>query len=898
MLEPGVHLGPYEVVALVGAGAMGEVYRARDPRLGRDVAIKVLPASLASDTERLRRFETEARAAAALNHPNILAVYDIGQHDGVPYIVSELLEGKNLREHLAEHGALPVRRAVEYAVQIANGLAAAHEKKIVHRDLKPENIFITTDNRPKILDFGLAKLTKPEPEMPDGNAPTAAGTQPGLLLGTVGYMSPEQVRGMATDYRSDLFTFGAILYEMLSGQRAFQRETVADTITAILKDHPADLGTLDRRIPILLARIVERCLEKSPSARFHSTQDLAFALAGSLQVASDAGTPIGADSVATAVPTRGPLPWIVAASALLLTTVAVVGTMLLRRPQAAEEVVRLTVAPPKDVGQILITLRISPDGSRLLFPAVTTADGIRRLWVRPLNMLDAFAIPGTDDATYPFWSPDGRSIGFFADGKLKKIEPGNGVATTLCEAEPAAGGTWNADGIIVFSSGGRLFRVSANGGTAVPLKIASEGRERTTLAHPLFLPDGRHFLYLDAGTGAVGEPAIYAGVLDAEDRVSEARTLIVKAPSAAAYSQGYLFFLRDSTLVAQPFDLTRLALSGDPISIVDQIQTAQAPPSGAFAVSDRVLAFRTGVAARGIATQLTWFDRSGKAVGTVGEPADYGDVEISPSGSRVAVSVLDPPDGRDVQIFDLTRGLLTTRLTSDRTDDLAAIWSPDESRVVFASRRMGHLDLYVKASSGAGAEEPLVVDSLDKYPLGWSPDNKYLLFSTGSLTQVGGNQGDLWMRAWSDGKATALLADPKYSEFPGKFSPDGRWIAYQSNESGRSEVYVVSFPALDKKIPISAGGGRQPRWRRDGQEIFYLATDNRLVAVSVTPRAGTLSVGSAQQLPISARPRGGQRYPYDVSPDGQRFLFASLPEQAPAAPPLTLVINWRAELSK
>ncbi|MGB7220208.1 MAG: protein kinase [Vicinamibacterales bacterium] len=895
MLEPGVHVGPYEIVALIGAGAMGEVYRARDPRLGRDVAIKVLPASLAADGERLRRFETEARAAAALNHPNILAVYDIGQHEGVPYIVSELLEGRNLREHLTEVGALPVRRAVDYAVQITNGLAAAHDRKIVHRDLKPENIFITTDDRVKILDFGLAKLIKPEPEAPDGNAPTAAGTQPGVLLGTVGYMSPEQVRGMATDYRSDLFSLGAILHEMLSGFRAFQRETVADTITAILKDHPAELGTLgtlDRRIPSLLARIVERCLEKSPAARFHSTQDLAFALASSLQLDSDAGTLVGSGPAAIAAPTRG-LRWAVAAAALLLATIGLVGAMLLRNPEVPQEVVRLTVPPPKDVGPVALTLRLSPDGSRLLFPATTTTDGVRRLWVRPLNMLDAFAIAGTEDATYPFWAPDGRSIGFFADGKLKRIDPVNGVATPLCDAAQEAGGTWSADGTILFSSGGRLHRVSANGGTPVALELTDDGRPRTTLAHPLFLPDGRHFLYLDAGTGAVGEPALYAGLLDADGRLTTDRTLIVHADSGAAYSQGYLFYQRGSTLVAQAFDVTRMALSGDPVPIVDQIQTAQAPPGGAFTVSDRVLAYRTGIAARGISSQLTWFDRSGKPAGTVGEPADYGDVEISPSGSRVAVSVLDPPDGRDIQIFDLARGL-PTRFTSDRTDDLAAVWSPDESRIVFSSRRKGHLDLYAKASSGAGAEEPIEVDSFDKFPLGWSPDNKYLLFSTGSVTQVG-NQGDLWVRAWSDGKKTPLL-QTEYSEFPGRFSPDGRWIAYRSNESGRSEVYVVSFPALDRKVRISTTGGNLPRWRRDGQEIFYLAPDNTMTAVPVTIRANDVSVGAAQAL-FDVRPRGGQRYSYDVSRDGQRFLVAVLTEQ-PAVAPLTIVINWQAELTK
>ena len=660
-LSAGARLGPYEIVALLGAGAMGEVYRARDSRLGRDVAVKVLPAGVAADPERLRRFEYEARAAAALNHPNILAVFDIGEHEGSPYIVSELLDGETLRERLqglatgssgganaaasAEQTRLPVRKALELAIQVANGLSAAHEKGIVHRDLKPENLFLTTDGRAKILDFGLAKLTQAEPAAASDSVPTNPGTQPGLLLGTVSYMSPEQVRGMAADHRSDIFSFGNILYEMLSGRRAFQRETIADTMSAILKDQPPELNTADRRIPSSVVRIVERCLEKSPAARFQSTHDLAFSLVGAVSALSDVGTVSG--DVAAAVPSgRRPQLWMVATIVFFLTTLALAAALLSRRPQETEGALRLSVAVPRGVFQINPMIRVSPDGNQLLFAAMTS-DRVSRLWIRPLNALDASPISGTDGASYPFWSPDGLSLGFFADGKLKKIDVRGGTAGGLCDAAPPeAGGTWNADGVIIFSSMGRLHRVSENGGVAVSMNLVNEETERSTLAHPLFLPDGRQYLYLDTGTGGVGEPKIYASALD-----STSRTLIVAAASNVWYSQGYLFYLRNTTLMAHAFDPASLTLMGDPSPIAEQVQTAPAgAPRGAFAVSDRTLAYMTGPAARGIPSQLTWFDRNGKTVGMLGEQEDYGDVELSPTGSRAAVSVLNPPNGRDIWI--------------------------------------------------------------------------------------------------------------------------------------------------------------------------------------------------------------------------------------------------------
>jgi len=888
-VTPGARLGPYEVGAPIGKGAMGEVYRARDPRLGRDVAIKVLAASAAGHADRRNRFEQEARAAAALNHPNILAVFDIGDEHGTPYIVSELLEGETLRERLND-GPLPVRKAVEYAAQLAQGLAAAHARGIVHRDLKPENIFIATGERVKILDFGLAKLTEPEPMSGVGSivATVQPGTQPGMILGTVGYMAPEQVRGVPADYRSDIFSFGAILYEMVAGQPPFRRETPADTLAAILHEQPPALSNPERHLPASILRIVERCLEKAPALRFHSTDDLAFAVAGALVADPEIRLD---DSAEAATRTRRTTAWAFVATLVGLVAVAVGVTAYLRRPAAEVISVKLTVSPPPGVVQTDPTIRISPDGTRLAF-AATSSDGVRRLWIRPLNALDAIPIGETEGATNPFWSPDSRSVGYFAGGQLRKIDLAEGVSITVCDAPQAAGGAWSVDGVIVFSSGGQLHRVPAVGGAMVSLLNGINGtREGATLAYPTFLPDGRHILYLDTGGGRVGEAALYAAALDSPDR-----TLVLGgAVSNAWYSRGYLVFLRNATLVAQPFDVKRLTLSGGGIPIVDQVQRPQfGPPSGAFSVSDRVLAYQTGLDARGFPTQLTWFDRRGKVVGVVGEPADYGDVEISPDGRRATVSQLDPGTGRDIWIFDLARAI-PTRLTADPADAFASVWSPDESQIVFNSRRKGHLDLYRKASSGAGSDEAVLVDNADKSPMSWSSKGDLILYNTGNVSIVG-NQVDLWALPLSGDRKPFPVVNSAFNEVRGRLSPDERWIAYTSDESGQTEIYVSPFPGLAGKWRVSTAGGNWPRWSRDGREIFFISTDNtQLMSAAVDGRGSQFVVGKIEKL-FEARWRMGARYPYDVGPDG-RILAAVLVEQ-PTATPITLVVDWLADLNR
>jgi eukaryotic-like serine/threonine-protein kinase len=877
-LTAGTRLGPYEVLAPVGAGGMGEVYRARDPRLGRDVAVKVLPAAFSADPERLHRFEQEARAAAALNHPNILAVHDIGQHDGAPYIVSELLEGATLRDRLSG-GALPVRKAVEYAVQIAHGLAAAHEKGITHRDLKPENIFVTTDGRVKILDFGLAKLTQAEPAVAALSAlpTTPPDTSPGVVLGTIGYMSPEQVRGLPADHRSDIFAFGAILYEMLSGRRAFHRETGAETMTAILKEDPAELPTAERHIPPTLERIVDRCLEKNSAARFQSTRDLAFALEG-LSSSSDA-VPID-----RSIAGRNPGAWLAwaVAGVLALTGIAVAPLVVahFREVPARPEVIRFSVFPATNTAfspaPIAPFQAVSPDGRRLAFLA--TRGGPSLLWVRSLDSLDARALPGTEGASLPFWSPDSRFIGFFLEGKLKKIEATGGPAQTVSDAPAGEGGTWNRDGVILFgSSADGLFRVSAAGGQPVAITKPDASRQETSHRLPDFLPDGRHFVYL-----AQPSKTIHVGSLDSADT-----TQLLNADSKAIYAPpGYLLFVRENTLLAQPFDIARLEARGDPVPIAQQVRANPTNGRAAFSASERVLTYRTGEPSD---SQLLWLDRSGKRMGVLGDPAPYGDVELSPDGKQVAVDIRDRARARDIWIFDIARGV-RTRFTFDSANDISGRWSPNGDRLVFGSNRDAQAGLYLKQSSGTGREQVLLASKNLPFPDSWSPDGRFLLYDAEN-PKTG---WDLWVLPLSGERKPQPFVQTEFREEFGRFSPDGRWIAYRSNESGRFEVYVVAFPGPGGKWQVSTAGGQFPRWRHDGKEIFYVAADNKLMAGEVNGQGAGFDVGTLRPL-FELQPAGG--YPYDVAGDAQRFLVR-VPMDQTGSEPVDVVVNWAAGLKQ
>jgi eukaryotic-like serine/threonine-protein kinase len=655
-ITAGTKLGRYEIRSKIGEGGMGEVYRAYDAAMHREVAIKLLPAELSTDKGRLARFEQEAQTAGALNHPNILVIHHIETHEGAPYIVSELLEGETLRPRLGRT-ALAQRRAIDYANQIAHGLAAAHERGIVHRDLKPDNIFITKDGRVKILDFGIAKLTQSEAIQSQTEIPTRRiDTDPGTVLGTVGYMSPEQLRGQSVDHRSDIFSFGAILYEMLSGRRAFQRESAPETMSAILNEDPADLSETNKNIAPALERVVHRCLEKNREARFHSASDLAFALE-----ALSGATPISSQTVAMPSPFNPAklnklLPWIVAAvlALTLLGTLPFALSSLRRAPEHAN-VIRSTILPPeKTTFPSFSAFAVSPDGLRLAFSA-PDASGHVMLWVRPLDALTAQPMPGTEGAGQPFWSPDSRFIGFFSQGKLKKIETAGGPPQTICDASGSRGGTWNRDGTIVFAlSLGPLYRVSASGGASTPTTKLDESLGQTTHRWPWFLPDGHHFFYTAlVNPGQNEKGGIYLGSLDSNEQ-----RFILRGFTNAIYASGHLLFERDGTLMAQRFDEKSLQLIGDAFPITERVDFFAGTVRGSFSASENgVLIFQSGSEGT---NQLVWFDRSGKQIGSVGEPGFYREAKLSPNGEKLAAASLNTQaGGLDIWLYELARNVPT-----------------------------------------------------------------------------------------------------------------------------------------------------------------------------------------------------------------------------------------------
>jgi Tol biopolymer transport system component len=891
-LSQGIRLGRYEIRSALGAGGMGEVYCARDTQLGRDVAVKVLPSSFSTDVDRLHRFHQEASAASALNHPNILIVHDIGAHDGSPYVVSELLEGETLRKRI---GGTPLaqRRVIDYALQIAHGLAAAHEKGIVHRDLKPDNIFITNDGRVKILDFGLAKLTQAEVNQAQTDIPTRrVDTDPGVVMGTVGYMSPEHLKGRTVDHRSDIFSFGAILYEMLSGRRAFHGESAAETMSAILKEDPPELSETNKTVSPALERLVNHCLEKNPEARFHSARDLAFALEALSGSTAVSGQTVAMPALAPRrIKTRELIAW-ASASLFVLATVALL-VLYLRRTPVEVHAVRSFILPPEKSsfefgGRRAARMTVSPDGRRLAFVA-TTAEGGTLLWVRSLDALSAQPLAGTEGATHPFWSPDSRFLGFFAQGKLKRIDAAGGPPLALCDAPQGRGGTWNRDGVIVFAPNVSvaLDRVSASGGTSSPLTKLDETRGEVSHRWPTFLPDGKHFLYL-SGTIGVGEGTIYVASLESKES-----KLVLRANSNVEYAEGYLLYLRGTTLMAQPFDSKHLETVGEAFPIAEEVQTGIGNLAvGVFSVSDNgILAYQTGKMS---STQLAWFDRSGKQLGLLGDQAVYSNVHLSPDGKSTTVGIIDLQSGRpDIWLYEVARDR-RTRFTFDPAEERSVAWSPDGSRIAFSSNRKGHFDIYQKASSGLGSEELLLESNLDKQPTSFSSDGRFLLYWA-SDPKTG---ADLWVLPLSGDRKPFPFLQTEFNEGNGKFSPDGRWVAYFSTESDRVgvELYVAPFPGPGGKWQVSTTGGLPPAtWRKDGKEIFYLAPDNKLMAAEVNGQGATLEVGAVRAL--FEIHRGGGGIAYDATADGQRFLVNTAVEQTTSSP-ITLVVNWTADLKK
>jgi eukaryotic-like serine/threonine-protein kinase len=844
-------LGPYEILSRLGKGGMGEVWKARDTRLNRDVAIKI------SAQQFTDRFEREARAIAALNHPNICTLYDVGPN----YLVMELVEGPTLAEHIAQ-GPIPLEEALGIAKQIADALEAAHEKNIVHRDLKPANIKIKPDGRVKVLDFGLAKSG----ELPalTSDSPTMMSV-PGMILGTAAYMSPEQARAKDVDKRADIWAFGVVLYEMLTGKRLFEGETISDTLAAVIKEDP-DLT----KVPAKVQRLLRRCLEKDPKKRLRDITGAEFLL----------------EAVEPPAVAHSRLPWI-AAALLAVSTIALALVHFREKPLPVAPI-SSAILPPEttafDFAGQFNPPALSPDGKWIVFGARTT-DNKNPLWIRPLASTTAQMLAGTEGAVLPFWSPDGRYVAFFAGGKLKKIDVSGGPALAIADAPNARGGSWSPEGIILFapSNATPLQKVAASGGTPSPATSLEE--EARSHRFPWFLPDGRHFL-LESESGS--NPVLRTGSLDSLTTVA-----LGSGDSNAIYSRGHLLFLRENTLMAQPFDERRRTMQGEAVPVAEQVSYLFPPGNlGVFTVSaSGLLAYQTGGSFG--SNRLTWFDRGGKTVSTFGE-GYFPALDLSPDGKNAAVSAVDATGNQDIWIYDIVRGF-RTRFTFDPSPDRRPVWSTDGSMIVW-DRRKGAGQLYRKAADGKGTEELILEGAGVSSPSGLSPDGRFLLFNR--ITP--GMQSGVWSLPFKPEKPGSPLkpfplVDTAFNEADGVFSPDGHWVAYESNESAQAEVYVVPFPGSGGKHQISTAGGRFPRWRRDGKGIFYAALDGNLMAAEVALKAGSIEVGQVRPLGIQALLALGM--PYDVSPDGQRILAIADPEHS-ASPPLTLVENWTALLKK
>ena len=890
-LADGTKLGRYEIRSKLGAGGMGEVYRARDTQLGRDVAIKVLPSAFAVDQDRLKRFEQEACAASALNHPNILVVHDIAFHDHAPYVVSELLEGETLRERIGGT-ALGQRRAIEYALQIANGLATAHQKGIIHRDLKPDNIFITNDGRVKILDFGVAKLTQVDGAQVQTDIPTRrVDTEPGIAMGTVGYMSPEQLKGRPVDQRSDIFSFGAVLYEMLSGQRAFQRESRAETMSAILREDPPDLSNTNKGVSPGLERLVNHCLEKNPESRFHSARDLVYALeavSGST-VSSQTETALPVRSAPTKGTSR--LPWVVAGLFAILAAFAFLLPYLRPAPKEEVDVVRLTIPPP--ARGVVSTLSVSPDGRQVVYGA-PNADGKSILWLRSLDSTTAQPLTGTDNPFFTtFWSPDSRFVGFVSstDNKLKRVDVNGGTPQVLANAPNGRGGTWNRDGVIVFAPAaeGPLSRVSSTGGPVTEVTALDQSRKEISHRYPWFLPDGKHFLFFARGATYEGN-SVCVGSLD-----SKGFKHLINADSGAIYSPpGYLLYVREGTLMAHPFDLDRLELKDEPIPIADAVIGFDLTSNLArFSVSENGVLVYYGGSEFGKA-DLIWVDRQGRQIGIVAKAADYGYIRLSSDNKRLVTALRDPSTRWDLWIIDLANDG-QTRFTFDAANEVFPIWSPDGSRIAFSSNRGGQVNLYQKLSNGTGNEEQILVSDEAKFCNDWSSDGQFIVFHKLS----GKTRADIWILPLSGDRKPFAYLETEFGEREARFSPNGRWIAYTSDETGPREVYVQSFPIGRGKWQISRGGGGPPKWRGDGKEIFFVSGD-KLMSVALKTEGDTLETSTPQPLfEIRGAPLPGALggAAFDASADGQRFLIGLSVQEATFAP-IIVVLNWTVDLKK
>ena len=871
-IAPGATIAHYRIGELLGSGGMGDVYRARDTHLHRDVALKVLPDAFASDPDRLARFEREAQVLAALNHSNIAQIYGLERADGQPVLVMELVEGSTLANRIAA-GPLPVEDALAVARQIATALEAAHERGIVHRDLKPANVTLRPDGLVKVLDFGLAKALEASPGTAAAatTSPTLSlqATQAGVILGTAAYMSPEQARGKAVDPRTDIWAFGVVLFEMLAGRRPFDGDEISDVIASVLKTEPP-WHLLPSETPAGVLRLLQRCLQKDRQQRLQHMGDARIEIEDALRAA-----PVLATARQPPPRHRERLAW--GAAVVATAIVAVVGWWTRSAPEAPE--MRVEINAPG-----IQTFSLSPDGRKIVYSA--DAETGRQLWIRFLDQAAPQPLRGTEGGFRPFWSPDSRAIAFFTSNSLRRLDLQSSESQILASVITPAGGTWGPDGTILYvpNDNSGILRVPASGGASA--RITPNRKPGLATRLPQFLPDGRHFLFYVARGGE--PPGVYVGALD-----SDTIRRLVAADAPALFGSGRLWFVRNNTLFAQSFDSSTQQLSGPVMRVADDV--AVTPIAAAISTSPAgLVAYRT---TSGVATsnRLTWFDRVGKTLGIIGEQG-MNNPSLSPDGRRVAVQKTDLAEQNiDVWTVELERNV-STRLTSNPGIDALPLWSHQPHRMLFSSLR----------NDGGGGIRRLFVRNLDtgkddevRLPPGpgavvacdWSSDGRFLLYK--GFDEATGGSTDLWV-IHMDGSAPPMaVAQSTSNERDGQFSPDGKWIAFESDETGRPEIYLQPFPGPGAKVTVSMNGGRQARWRRDGEELFYIAADNTLMSVPVRQSLLPSGIGTAVPLfkvrtaPLSAV----ARQQYVVSPDGQRFLVDTRDEASAA--PITLILNWK-----
>ena len=896
-LTAGARLGPYEILSLAGAGGMGEVYRARDTRLDRRVAIKLLPADLAERPDRRARFEAEARAISALSHPHICTLFDVGEDEDRTFLVMEYLEGETLDDRLTR-GPLPPGDVMQYAMEIADALDHAHRNRIVHRDLKPSNVMLTASGA-KLLDFGLAR--RPALAEPAGASISTLSfdqqkiTAEGTIVGTFQYMAPEQLEGKDADARTDIFAFGAVLYEMATGRRAFAGASQASLIASILTGHPPAISSTgtDPGLPPAFDHVVERCLAKNPNDRWQTARDL------KLELTWIAGAPSapGSSLPRRARPAREATAWIVAA---VTSVIAATSLLVIARRGAVETAsttsTRFALAPPAratiGVPENRLRLAISPDGRQIAF--VATVDGRQQIWLRSLSSLEARAIPGTEDSASPFWSPDSRHLGFYnlGTGEIRKIDASGGPPRTICASAVEGVPEWRQDGTILFSKSREgVFTVSSDGG--MPRQVTSIDRARREINHfwATSLPGGTHFLYLatakDADTSKA-PPTLFVAAMDGSERKP-----IERIHSRAVYASGHLLFVEEGTLLAQPFDIARRQTTGEALRVADGVAFARSLGAGSFSLS------ATGTIAYLGSTdpyRIVWVDRRGNTTDTGWGTQMYGGLRISPDGRRAAIDVVDPRMGSaDILIYELSRNV-PRRLMSDPTNEFGAVWSPDSQRIAFTTERGAAPNLFVKAVEGEGPVEPMVVAAGPVYGEDWSADNRWIAYSTNIRRQ----HRTIWLKTPRADSVPKGFVNTGFEEGGARFSPDSTLVAFHSDENGsRPEVYVAPVGEPGKRKQVSIGGGTSPRWRRDGKELFYASADNRtIMAVAIESPAPLRAGIPARLFTVGGEPAPRDRSRnavFDVMPDGERFLV-SVADGEPLSSRIMIVLNWPAAL--